>query len=129
MAEVGGARNPVTVSVRWDDLPSERPRAGLERCAIASDEAMVVRNLVTPEMTPRPHRHDFSQIALVTAGDGVMEVDGIRYPVQAGSVMVIPRGAVHHLEAVGVEPVENIDIFVPSREDYAHLLDWMARTG
>jgi len=40
--------------------------------------------------------------------------------------MLIPAGVEHYIEPIGDETVENIDLFAPARDDYAHLLDWMA---
>jgi mannose-6-phosphate isomerase-like protein (cupin superfamily) len=39
--------------------------------------------------------------------------------------MLIPKGVEHYIEPTGTETVENIDVFVPAREDYLHLLEWL----
>ena len=37
--------------------------------------------------------------------------------------MHIPAGVEHYIEPTGSEPVMNLDIFAPAREDYLHLLE------
>jgi mannose-6-phosphate isomerase-like protein (cupin superfamily) len=39
--------------------------------------------------------------------------------------MLIPAGVEHYIEPTGEETVENIDVFVPARADYMHLLEWL----
>jgi quercetin dioxygenase-like cupin family protein len=77
-------------------------------------------------MEPRPHRHDdFDQIATILSGRAVYHVGPDAHDVQAGSLLLIPAGVEHWIEAVGDEPVENLDVFAPARPDYQHLTTWM----
>ncbi|MGC2744406.1 MAG: hypothetical protein WA672_14625 [Candidatus Angelobacter sp.] len=39
--------------------------------------------------------------------------------------MVIPDGVVQYIEPLGIEPVMNLDFFLPAREDYMHLLKYL----
>jgi quercetin dioxygenase-like cupin family protein len=111
---------------RWEDLPREVARPGVQRCAVAVGDAMVVFNTCEPGMEVRPHSHAFAQIALITAGEAVFHVGTKRHEVRSGSVVIVPAGVVHSLEPTGRDPVENIDIFAPPRDDYRHLVAWMA---
>jgi mannose-6-phosphate isomerase-like protein (cupin superfamily) len=37
--------------------------------------------------------------------------------------MHIPAGVEHYIEPTGSEPVMNLDVFAPARDDYMHLLE------
>jgi hypothetical protein len=39
--------------------------------------------------------------------------------------MLVPAGVERYIEPLGDETVENIDVFAPARDDYAHLIEWM----
>jgi quercetin dioxygenase-like cupin family protein len=124
------AKNPAsTISVNWSDLPKEQPRPGVTRCAVGTDDVMVVRNECEPGMELRPHAHDFPQLALFVQGTGIFHVGAERHDVGVGSVIVVPAGVEHYLEPTGHEPVVNIDVFAPARSDYQHLVEWMASAG
>ena len=43
-----------------------------------------------------------------------------------GSLLLIPAGVEHYIEAVRDETVINVDVFAPARSDYLHLLEWMS---
>ncbi len=46
-----------------------------------------------------PHRHDHQDVFTVAAGSGTMYIDGEATPVSLGDSVVVPTGALHHLEA------------------------------
>jgi quercetin dioxygenase-like cupin family protein len=109
----------------WDEIPDEAVRPGVTRRAIGTDDVMVVMNYCEPGMTVRPHSHAFDQIAMIVKGNAIYHVGETGHEVGPGSVLLIPAGQEHCIEAVGDEVVENIDVFAPARPDYLHLLEWM----
>lgn len=44
--------------------------------------------------TPR-HSHHAEEIAVFLSGRGTVEIEGVRYPVRAGTVLLTPSGASH----------------------------------
>ena len=44
------------------------------------------------------HRHDFSELVIITSGQGVHNVNGTAYPVAAGDVFVIAGNTTHYFE-------------------------------
>ncbi len=46
-----------------------------------------------------PHRHDHQDVFTVAAGSGTMFIDGEATEVSLGDSIVVPTGALHHLEA------------------------------
>jgi quercetin dioxygenase-like cupin family protein len=113
----------------WSDIPDEFVRPGVRRRAFGSDRCLVVLNECSPGMEPNPHSHDFEQLAMITAGQGIFHVDDQAHRVGPGAVMLIPAGAVHYLEPLGDEVVTNVDIFAPAREDYRYMLSWMSNAA
>ena len=109
----------------WDDIPDEPVRPGVRRRAFGTDDVMLVMNHCEPGMEPRPHSHDFDQIALITKGRAIYHIGDEDNDVGPGSIMLIPAGVEHWIEPTGNETVHNIDVFAPARSDYAHLLEWM----
>ena len=113
----------------WDDIPDEPVRPGVRRRAFGTDDVMLVMNHCEPGMEPRPHSHDFDQIALITKGRAIYHIGEEDNDVGPGSIMLIPAGAEHWIEPTGEETVHNIDVFAPARSDYAHLLQWMKQSS
>jgi mannose-6-phosphate isomerase-like protein (cupin superfamily) len=110
------------------DLPRELlPELSLSRSAVRTDCALVVFNWVDPSATLPLHDHPFDQLALILAGRCVMRVDEEEHPLGPGGFVYIPSGARHGLEVVGSEPVLNVDVFSPAREDYLHLAEGQPR--
>lgn len=115
------------VKARWSELEREHVREGVTRSGFGTERAMLVLNRLEPGMDVRPHSHDFEQIALVLEGAVRFDVEGKKFEVGAGEVLLIPANAEHYGEVVGDQPALNLDVFAPAREDYMHLLEWMER--
>jgi len=64
-----------------------------------------------------PHRHEYEQIAMILQGECDFFVDGVAYPLQAGSIVDIPPNAEHYIVVKGPTPVINVDLFYPKRPD------------
>ena len=110
------------------ELPRERlPELSLTRSAVRTDDALVVFNWVQPPATLPLHDHPFDQLALILQGSCVMRVGGEQHRVGAGGFVYIPAGVPHGLEVLGHEPVLNVDVFAPAREDYLHLAEAQPR--
>jgi quercetin dioxygenase-like cupin family protein len=112
-------------AVRWEDIPDEAVREGVRRRGIGNRDVLLVMNECRPGMDLKPHSHDFDQLALIVSGTAIYHVGDDHNEVGPGSVMLVPAGVEHYIEPTGTEPVMNLDVFAPAREDYLHLLDWM----
>jgi quercetin dioxygenase-like cupin family protein len=110
-------------AVKWDEIPDEAVRPGVRRRGFGTPDVMLVMNECQPGMDVRPHSHDFDQIAMIVSGTAVYQVGDVRNEVGPGSIMHIPAGVEHYIEPTGEEPVLNLDVFAPAREDYMHLLE------
>lgn len=108
---------------RWADLPQTPIEGGkMMRAGFRGDHALLSFNFVSPDL-PRmePHSHPFDQLVLVMSGTLALEVDGEVMECPPQSIVRVPSNAMHTGWAVGGEPVVNLDIFAPAREDYLFL--------
>ena len=114
------------VATRWEDIPDEFVRDGVRRRGFGNDNALLVMNELTPGMKLAPHVHeDFDQIAYIVSGTAIYHVDGVGHEVGPGSLILIPAGQTHYIQPTGTQPVRNLDVFGPARQDLIHLLGWM----
>jgi quercetin dioxygenase-like cupin family protein len=109
---------------QWDNLPREVVRPGVERAGFSGDNVLMVMNWLEPGMETRPHSHPFEQLAYVVSGRMKFVVGEDVFEAGAGSVIRIPPNIEHYGEPIGDEPVLNLDVFSPIREDYGHLVEY-----
>jgi quercetin dioxygenase-like cupin family protein len=113
--------------VNFYGLEQESVRPGVVRSGYATDDVMLVMNVLKKNMELRPHVHeDFDQLAMVTRGEANYYIDDVAHHMVEGSVLLVPAGRYHHIEPLSDE-VHNLDLFCPPRSDYAHLLDHLVR--
>ena len=118
------------VVTTWDSIPSEDVRPGVRRKAVGTEDVICVLNEIEPQMEAAPHVHEgFDQLAVILSGQAIYHVGDVGHEVGPGSVLLIPAGQRHWIEPNGDEPIENLDVFAPLREDYRHLLSWMDGAG
>lgn len=113
----------VTSFVNWDALEKEFVREGVERVGFRGDDTLLVMNWLQPGMTPGPHSHPFEQIAVIVQGTARFHIGDKTYDAGPGSMIRIPPDVEHWAEVIGDEPVMNLDVFNPIREDYMHLVE------
>jgi quercetin dioxygenase-like cupin family protein len=109
---------------RWDELPKEAVRPGVARAGFRGDDVLLVMNWLQPGMQTNPHRHPFEQIVYIGRGRMRFGIGGETIEVAAGSVVRVPPNVEHYGEPIGDEPVLNLDVFAPFREDYRHLVEY-----
>jgi quercetin dioxygenase-like cupin family protein len=112
--------------VHWDEIPEEEVRRGVRRRGYATDEVMLMWNVVEEGMELKPHSHeDFDQLVCIFEGRCRYYVDGEPHEMGPGSMMLVPARAEHYIEPIE-SPCANLDIFVPPRADYAPSLAWIS---
>lgn len=61
-------------------------------------EKMSIADIRIPAgVSVKPHYHDWEEVYYVTAGHGMMHVDGVTEELHAGQAVVIPPNAWHHI--------------------------------
>ena len=113
----------------WDEIESEVVRPGVSRKGFRGDDVMLVMNTLIEGMELNPHSHPFEQVVYIVQGCVNFHVGDEVYNARAGSVIRIPPDIEHFAEPVGDEPVLNLDVFAPLREDYMHLVEYQNFTG
>ena len=108
----------------WDEIESEVVRPGVSRKGFRGDDVMLVMNTLEEGMELNPHSHPFEQVVYIVQGCVNFHIGDEVYNARAGSVIRIPPDIEHYAEPVGEEPVLNLDVFAPLREDYMHLVDY-----
>jgi quercetin dioxygenase-like cupin family protein len=105
-------------AVNWDDIPATQIRPGVRRKVYSTDEVTLAWHELDVGMTVNPHRHnDFDQLVLILQGRCDYYVDGVAHPLAPGGILLVPRGAEHHIEPTE-GPCINLDIFAPPRPDF-----------
>ncbi len=69
----------------------ETPSISLERLSVVYTGFMHS----DPEFNAQLHTHDFCEILYVLSGNGVIQINGVVYPIKQGDLMVINPGVMH----------------------------------
>jgi quercetin dioxygenase-like cupin family protein len=110
------------VAVNWDDIPAVDVRPGVRRKVYSTDRVMLAWHELAVGMTLNPHTHDdFDQLVLILAGVCDYHVAGVAHRMTAGSILLVPAGAPHHIEPIE-GPCVNVDVFAPPRADFADVV-------
>ena len=72
-----------------------------------------------PKHEPKPHNHTYEQIVYIIAGQIRFHIGDESVVLGPGGLAANPPNVMHWGEVVGDEPVLNLDIFTPVREEYA----------
>ncbi|EKF18557.1 MULTISPECIES: cupin domain-containing protein [Nitratireductor] len=112
--------NPVH-SVDWSAIDWREIRSGVFQKAFSSPTATLALHRLYPEHEPRPHSHPNEQIAWIIEGFVDFHIGDVVERLGPGGIVVIPPNVMHHAIVVGDTPVLNLDVFTPSRPEYAPL--------
>ncbi len=115
-----------TPAVNWDELEREHVRPGVSRAGFRGQDVLMVMNWLQPGMEVNPHSHACEQVAFIVKGRMKFVVEGETIELGPGGMLRIPPNAEHYGEPIGDEEVMNLDIFAPIRDDYRHLVDYLA---
>ena len=110
---------PRAIHYRWDDMPKESLKPGLERRLVATDRMMLAHVYLEQGTVVPKHDHENEQITYIL--EGVLrfwlgEDESEVLDVAAGEVLHIPSRLPHRAEAL--ERTLDVDIFCPPRQDW-----------
>ncbi|TVS16591.1 MAG: cupin domain-containing protein [Gammaproteobacteria bacterium] len=114
--------NEKTRVIDWDSLEREHVRPGVSRAAFRGENVLLVMNWLQPGMEVRPHSHPFEQVVYIVQGKMRFQIGDETVEIGAGGVLRIPPNVQHCGEPISDEPVMNLDVFSPIRDDYRHLV-------
>ena len=104
---------------RWDDMPREALKEGIERRLVSTDRMMIAHVYLDEGAVVPRHEHENEQLTYILEGtlrfwlgdDESQVVD-----VHAGEILHIPSFMPHRAEAL--EQTLDCDIFCPPRQDW-----------
>jgi quercetin dioxygenase-like cupin family protein len=101
-----------------DELKVAQARPGVTRRSFSGAGATLAWGELTPGHQPRPHTHPHEQIVYIVSGHGTFTVGDETAEVEQGDMLVVPSGVLHYAVAAGDEPMVDLSVFNPRREDY-----------
>ena len=104
--------------VELKDAKQFSPENGLSRQVLAySDNLMLVRHQMEKGWIGARHSHPHEQLVYIIRGHIQFSAEGKAFHAHTGDSFVVPGGIEH--QASALEDSEVLDIFTPSREEYA----------
>jgi quercetin dioxygenase-like cupin family protein len=113
--------------MRWTDVAEERVNKDMTRKLAVGEREMVGLISFRKGAFVPAHKHLSEQITFVLEGSMSFKINGKRYQVKAGELLVIPSNVVH--EATVLEETRELDFFSPLRLDWLAGEDRYLRTG
>ena len=115
---------------RWDDMPREALKEGIERRLVSTDRMMIAHVYLDEGAVVPRHEHENEQLTYILEGtlrfwlgdDESQVVD-----VHTGEILHIPSFMPHRAEAL--EQTLDCDIFCPPRQDWLDGSDAYLRNG
>lgn len=106
----------------WNETEWEVLRQGISRVVLGltAEGVTCMVGKVEEGHEVKPHTHPNEQIAIILQGTCDYYVDGKPIRMKPGSWVVVPPNVEHYIHVFNsIEPVINLDIFVPKRPEYA----------
>jgi mannose-6-phosphate isomerase-like protein (cupin superfamily) len=105
-------------SVRWADRPS-LPASPNREFRYLVDADVGCRDMtqfvgVIPPGRAGMHSHTYDEVVYVIEGEGVLDLNGERTPIAAGSCIHLPPLVEHCLENTGSSPMHVLGVFHPA---------------
>jgi mannose-6-phosphate isomerase-like protein (cupin superfamily) len=86
------------------------------RVAIGNARSQAAEMVLAPgdsEGGPKNRHRGADQWLFVVSGTGTARVNGRRYPLSAGSLVLVEHGDRHEIENTGSEPLRTLNVYVP----------------
>lgn len=106
-------------NISYHKLNVTNVRSGVQRRVFSGEGATLAWTTLEPGHTPRPHSHVFEQIVYLVSGRARFVVGDEEVVLEPGDMLVVPPNVEHWAQTLGDEPVVDLSIFSPKREDYA----------
>lgn len=103
----------------YDRLGEVTVRTGVTRRVFTGDGATLAWTTLDPGHEPNPHSHDFEQIVYIVSGRVRFTVGDQVTELGPGGMLVVPPNVLHFAETLGDEPVVDLSVFTPRRDEYA----------
>ena len=100
----------------WSQISEEVLSPTISRKMIAGEKGMVARIFLKKGAVVPEHRHENEQFTIILSGALEFTIEGKKLVVRPGEVLEIPGNVPH--SAVALEDTDDMDIFVPPRQDW-----------
>jgi quercetin dioxygenase-like cupin family protein len=104
--------------IHYPDLPETELVKGSNSRLVVGEQSMISFLTMQKNSYFAPHKHPQEQIMIVLEGSCDEIIEGKRYKVQKGDVIILPPNIVHGAYIYG-DDVHVIDVFGEVRSDYA----------
>lgn len=108
----------MAVTNNWNTLKGVTARKGVTRKVFSGEKSMMTLNEIMPEAGPALHSHPHEQLTYILRGKAEFVLGDEVLNLEEGDLLLIPPYVSHSLKVIGAEPVLNLDVFCPVREDY-----------
>lgn len=105
----------------WEGVKLETLSDLLSRRVVTGEKAMLAQIYLKKGAVVPEHRHESEQITWVVEGALEFEMEGRKFVVRAGEVLLIPSQVPH--SAVALEDTLDVDVFSPIRHDWVQGTD------
>ncbi|MGX9133300.1 cupin domain-containing protein [Rummeliibacillus sp. JY-2-4R] len=102
----------------WDDIKEITVREGVTRKGFGGEGATLALHVLQPDHEPKPHSHTYEQIVYILDGVVDFHIGEEVVRLEKGGLLVVPPNIMHYAEVVGDQPVYNLDVFTPKRDEY-----------
>lgn len=103
--------------IHYPDLPPVELVKGSNSRLVSGEQSMISFLKMDANSYFAPHRHPQEQIMIVLDGQCDEIIDGKRYTVKKGDVIILPPN-IEHGAYIGPQDVQVIDVFGYPRSDY-----------
>jgi mannose-6-phosphate isomerase-like protein (cupin superfamily) len=86
------------------------------RVALGNERSQAAEMTLAPDETeggPDNRHRGSDQWLFVVAGAGTAVVNGKKYPLRPGTLILIEHGDTHEIRATGAEPLRTLNVYVP----------------
>jgi quercetin dioxygenase-like cupin family protein len=100
----------------WTAIPEEKMNPLLSRRVIHTEQLTIAQLWLGKGSVVPLHNHVNQQVTMLQSGALEFEMEGERFVLKPGDVLVIPPNVPHSVKAI--EDSTATDLFTPTREDW-----------
>ena len=110
----------MAVKANWESIERFQAREGVTRRVFSGERCMMVLNEIMPGTEASVHHHPHEQLLYIIQGSARVTLGDEALTMGEGDVLLVPPNVPHGLQSTSNQPVLNLDVFSPIREDYLH---------
>jgi quercetin dioxygenase-like cupin family protein len=108
----------MAIKANWVKMSKVRGGEGITRRVFSGEKCMMVLNEIVPSTRSRLHHHPHEQLTYIIKGSAEFTLGDEVINLGEDDVVLVPPNVPHQLEVTSTEPVLNLDVFAPIREEY-----------